>query len=202
LSKLLGNLKEGRIFIISAPAGTGKTTLVEMLTKEFSSVVRSVTCTTRHPRPGEVEGRDYFFLTDKEFDEKLKKGDFLEHATVFGHRYGSSKEMIDKELKKGRHVVLILDTQGALWLKKKMEATFIFISPPSLEKLRERLLKRKTETQEKIEERIKWASHELEQITHYDYLIVNDDLEIAYTVLKSIFIAREHKLGDLCLKNN
>ena len=194
MSKLLGNLREGRMFIISAPAGTGKTTLVEMLTKEFSSVVRGVTCTTRKPRQGEVEGRDYFFLTEEEFEKRLKKGDFLESATVFGHRYGSSRELTEKELNKGRHIVLILDTQGALALKGEVAATFIFISPPSLETLKERLLKRKTETEEKMKERLAWAKHELEQVSHYDYLIVNDNLDIAYAVLKSIFIAEEHKI--------
>lgn len=193
MSKLLGNTKVGRIFIISAPAGTGKTTLVEMLTKEFACVVRSVTCTTRKPRQGEVDGKDYFFLTEEEFEKRLKKGDFLESAQVFGHKYGSSREWAEKELQKGHHVVLILDTQGALALKGKIAATFIFISPPSLEALKERLLKRKTETEEKIKERLAWAKHELEQISHYDYLIVNDNLDIAYSVLKSIFIAEEHK---------
>jgi guanylate kinase len=193
LSKLLGNLKEGLIFVISAPAGTGKTTLVEILTQEFSCVVRGITSTTREPRPGEVEGRDYFFLTEEAFQKKVEAGVFLEHATVFGHHYGSSKEFVQHEQKKGRHVVLVLDTQGALKLKGKLAATFIFITPPSLSHLQERLLKRKTESAQKIEERMSWARHELEQIVEYDYHIVNDNLEIAYTVLKSILIAEEHK---------
>ncbi|HEY5234842.1 MAG TPA: guanylate kinase [Rhabdochlamydiaceae bacterium] len=198
MSKLLGNLPQGLIFVISAPAGTGKTTLVNKLTDEFPCVVRNVSCTTRAPRPSEQEGKDYFFFDKKAFEDKIAKGDFLEHATVFGEYYGTSGEFIKKQTALGKHVVLVIDTQGALQLQKqfkgKTPAIFIFISPPSLTELKERLLKRKTENTQLMEERLAWAKHELEMVHHYDYHIVNDHLDTAYNVLKSIFIAEEHKV--------
>jgi len=194
-NQLLGNQPQGLIFIISAPAGTGKTTLVQLLTREFHSVVRSVSCTTRAPRPGEHDGKDYFFLTKEAFEAKIKHGDFLEHAEVFGEYYGTSGEFVKAQQAKGKHVVLVIDTQGALQLKKKLkEAIFIFISPPSLKELEKRLHNRKTETPQLIEERLAWAARELELVHHYDYSVINDHLETAYTVLKSIFIAEEHKV--------
>jgi guanylate kinase len=194
LNKVLGNLPQGLIFVVSAPAGTGKTTLVGKLTQEFPCVVRSISCTTRQPRPGEENGKDYFFLSEQAFADKLKKGDFLEHAKVFGHDYGTAKEFVKTQQAHGKHVVLIIDTQGALQLKGKIPATFIFISPPSFAELKGRLDKRKTEHPELIEERLAWARHELEMLHHYDYHIVNDHLETAYIALKSIFIAEEHKI--------
>lgn len=159
-----------------------------MLTDEFSNVTRSVTCTTRPPRPGEVNGIDYYFLTPDEFKKKIDSGDFLEHATVFGNEYGTSRSLVEKELKAGKNVILVIDTQGAGQLKGKIDATFIFISPPSFEELKKRLLKRRTETPEAIEKRIAWARHELEMISHYDYHIINDDLSSAYEALKKLIV--------------
>jgi guanylate kinase len=194
-NQLLGNQAHGLIFVISAPAGAGKTTLVQMLTKEFPSVVRSVTSTTRHPRPGEHEGKDYFFLTRENFEAKIKRGDFLEHAKVFSDYYGTSAQDVKALQAQGKHVVLVIDTQGALQLKKQLkDAVFIFISPPSLEELKKRLHNRKTETPQLIEERLAWADRELKMVNHYDYNVINDHLETAYTVLKSIFIAEDHKV--------
>ncbi len=192
--KLLGNLPRGLLFIISAPAGTGKTTLVQMLTQEFPCVTRAITCTTRKPRPGEKDGVDYFFLTEQKFQEKIKQGDFLEHANVFGNFYGTSYSLLEKELNSGKHVVLVIDTQGALQLRHKVKAIFIFISPPSLEELKKRLVKRRTESPELIEKRIVWARHELEMISYYDYHIINDELSVAYEELKSILIAEEDRV--------
>ncbi len=194
-NQLLGNSSHGLIFVISAPAGTGKTTLVNMLTHEFPAVVRSVSCTTRQPRPSEHEGKDYLFLSKEAFEAKIEQGDFLEHAQVFGDYYGTSQAFVKKQQALGKHVVLVIDTQGALQLQKQLkEAIFIFISPPSLVELKERLHKRKTENPQSIEERLAWARRELEMVSHYDYHIINDHLETAYTVLKSIFIAEEHKV--------
>ena len=157
-----------------------------MLEREFPDVTRSITCTTRPPRPGEVEGRDYFFLSEAEFNKKLELGDFLEHANVFGFNYGTSRSLVEKELKSGKHVILVIDTQGALQLKGKVEATFIFISPPSVAELKKRLTNRGTESPETIEKRVSWARHELEMISHYDYHIINDNLSDAYNALKNI----------------
>lgn len=189
----LGNLSRGLLFVISAPAGTGKTTLVNLLTNEFPCVIRSISCTTRKPRPEERDGRDYFFVSPEEFQRKLGQGEFLEHATVFGASYGTPRSFIESAQAQGQHVILVIDTQGALQLKNKVKATFIFISPPSLEELKKRLYRRSTETAQKIEERVQIARQELEKISHYDYHLVNDDLAVAYTVLKSILIAEEHR---------
>ncbi len=192
--KILGNLTRGLVFVLSAPAGTGKTTLVRMLRDEFLAVTESVSCTTRLPRQGEVNGQDYHFLTEEEFKKRIKGGDFLEYAEVFGHYYGTSKDFVLKQQTEGKHVFLVIDTQGAMQLKKEgYPAIYIFASPPSLEELRERLIKRKTENEESIERRLSWARKEMEQALRYDYHIVNENLANAYDILRSIVIAEEHK---------
>lgn len=183
------------LFIVSAPAGTGKTTLVKMLTQEFPNVVQSVSCTTRSKRPGEVEGRDYYFLSEKEFQEHVKELRFLENAKVFDASYGTLKEEVEKNQKKGNHVVLVIDTQGAKLLREQqVKAVYIFIRPPSVTTLEERLQKRNTETEQNRMERLSWARHELSEVSHYDYLVVNDELENAYEVLRSIVIAEQHRV--------
>ncbi len=191
--KLLGNQKKGLLFVISAPAGTGKNTLVDRLKREFHCVTESVSFTTRPPRIGEENGVHYHFVSLKVFRKKVEGDEFLEHAHVFDHDYGTSKAEIQKSQKEGRHVVLVIDTQGALFLKKKVEGVFIFIEPPSLGELKRRLMSRKTESGEMIEKRLEWAKEEMKAAKHYDYLIVNEDLEIAYQVLRAIFIAEEHR---------
>ncbi len=114
MQKLLGSLKEGIVFVVSAPAGTGKTTLVRMLCQEFSCVTESISYTTRKIRQGEVEGRDYHFIGKDEFEKRIHQGDFLEYAQVFGELYGTSRSAVEEMQKSGKHVVLIIDTQGAL----------------------------------------------------------------------------------------
>jgi guanylate kinase len=195
MTHLLGNLPCGLLFVVSAPAGTGKTTLARMLCDEFDCVVESISCTTRPPRPGEVEGEDYFFISNEEFQAKIKAGDFLEYATVFGYQYGTSKSFVLDQQKAGKHVILVIDTQGAMLLKGKIPATFIFISPPSLDALKERLLKRKTESAEMIQKRLKWAEKEVSMMVHYDFHIINDHLTIAYQALRSILVSEEHRIN-------
>jgi guanylate kinase len=192
--KILGNLKRGLVFIVSAPAGTGKTTLVQMLAKEFDCVASSVSMTTREPRQGEVQGVDYDFLTRKEFEEKITAGDFLEYVELYGHYYGTSKKKVEELRNRGKHVILTIDTQGARQLMDKFDAVYIFVSPPSFEELRKRLFSRKTETSEVINERLEWAKKELEIVSLYDYNIVNDNLSVAYEALRSILIAEEHRV--------
>ena len=195
MTKLLGNLSEGIVFIISAPAGTGKTTLVRMLSEDFPCVVESVSCTTRPPRPGEVEGVDYHFLSKEIFQKQITHGDFLEFAEVFGYHYGTSRAYVQKQQQSGKHVFLVIDTQGAMKLRgENYPAVYIFLSPPSMEALEERLKKRKTESPEVIKNRLSWAQKEMAMIKHYDYHIVNDSLELAYQVLRSIVIAEEHRV--------
>ncbi|MGB7978420.1 MAG: guanylate kinase [Chlamydiales bacterium] len=186
-------MKKGLVFVVSAPAGTGKTTLVRMLMEEFHHVVDSISYTTRLPRANEVPGRDYNFITVDEFKAKIAEGEFLEYAEVFHQFYGTSKKFVDGQQEKGKHVILVIDTQGALQLKGELDAVFIFISPPSLDELRARLCRRKSETEEAIETRLSWAEEEMALAGQYDYHIVNDHLKTAYDALRSILIAEEHR---------
>lgn len=193
MSSLLGDGKEGLAFIVSAPAGTGKTTLVEKLMNEFSSILASISYTTREPREGEIPGIHYHFITENEFETKIAAGDFLEYVKLYGTYYGTSSRWVKEQQKKGKHVVLVIDTQGALKLKGKFPAALIFIRPPSLDVLRKRLIRRQTETPGMIDQRVEWAQMELDAAQQYDYQIINDDLEIAYQILRCIIIAECHR---------
>lgn len=193
--KVLGNLKKGKLFILSAPAGTGKTTLARMASSEFACVVESVSYTTRAPRGAEVEGHDYFFVTKETFQELRDKGEFLEDAEVFGNFYATSKKFVENHLEKGHHVLLVIDVQGAMKLKKlNLDAVFVFIKPPSLLALKQRLISRNADSQESIQIRLSQAEKELEFEKYYDYQIINDNLSSAFEILKSILIAEEHKI--------
>jgi guanylate kinase len=192
---VLGERKKGLLFVVSAPAGTGKTTLVRMLLEEFDCVVQSISFTTRHPRPMEVSGKDYHFISITEFEKKMEDGEFLEYAKVFGQYYGTSRKLLSDLQSQGKHVILVIDTQGALFIKKSLDAIFIFIHPPSIDVLRERLSRRKSETSEAIESRLSWAKKEMTLASEYDYEIVNDRLDTAYDVLRSILIAEEHRIN-------
>ncbi len=196
VQKLLGNLSKGFVFVLSAPAGTGKTTLVRMLSQEFSCIYESVSFTTRPPRNGEVEGKDYYFLSREEFEKKILCGDFLEYAEVFGYYYGTSLSFVLEQQEKGMHVFLVIDTQGAMQLKKGgFDAVYVFLSPPSRDELKKRLVNRKTESMEAIDRRLSWAEKEMDRVAHYDYHIVNDDLHLAYVVLRSIVISQERRVN-------
>lgn len=192
--KLIGKLSRGRVFIISAPAGTGKTTLAAMLTHEFPEIVRSISYTTRPKRGLEEDGKDYYFVEKQDFDAKKSKGEFLETATIYGHEYGTSAPKLEELVSKGNHVLLIIDTQGAMQLKDKIAAVRIFISPPSIGELGKRLKKRKTESEEELQERLSFAQRELQLKDEYDYHILNDDLNRAYQILRAIVIAEEHRI--------
>ncbi len=192
--KLLGNHSHGLTFVVSAPAGTGKTTLVDMLLNDFPCAVRSISSTTRPKRLHEVEGVDYFFLSDEEFKKKIEEGQFLEHVTLFGYHYGTSKQQVEKLKSEGKHVFLVIDTQGALHLMGQVAATYIFILPPSFEELARRLQERGTENYESLSKRLHEAEREIATSTAYNYVIVNDELKTAYEVLKSIVIAEEHRI--------
>lgn len=194
MQKLLGNVQQGLVFVISAPAGTGKTTLVDKIVQEFPNVVRSVSYTTRPPRVGEVEGDHYHFINKDEFEEMIEDDLFLEHVKLYDDYYGTSRRWVLEQQKQGNHVVLVIDTQGAMRLRGAFPAVFIFVRPPSIDELSNRLERRKTETPETLEKRLSWAKFELEAARYYDYQVINDDLGTAYQVLRSIFIAEEHRV--------
>lgn len=195
--KLLGNLKKGLIFVLSAPAGTGKTTLVQMLVKEFPSVIQSISYTTRSKRYNEESGDDYIFISTEEFEQKIAEREFLEYVKLYGHYYGTSKKWVEHQQSLGKHVFLVIDTQGALQLMDSLDASFIFVQPPSIGHLKERLLNRNTDTLESIEGRLSWAVKEIEAAHYYQYIILNDRLEQAYQVLRSIVVAEEHKQENI-----
>jgi guanylate kinase len=195
--KLLGNLKKGLFFILSAPAGTGKTTLIRMLTKEFDSIIESISYTTRKPRKNEIDGVDYFFISENEFLNKIKNNEFLEYAKIYNYYYGTSKEFVDKKLNESKHVVLVIDTQGAFNLKNKIDAISIFINPPSIEELKKRMIIRNDVSDEEIKIRLNWAKEEMKKNEFYDYNITNIDIKTSYEILRSIFISEEYKVKYL-----
>lgn len=196
---MIGKRPYGLLFVLSAPAGTGKTTLVERLVRDFPCIVQSISYTTRKMRLNEKAGDHYCFVNEETFEKKILEGEFLEYVRLYGDYYGTSKVWVEEQRKLGKHVFLVIDTQGALQLMESIDASFIFLKPPSMEVLRQRLVSRGTETQESMEKRLSWAQKEMEAAHYYDYQIVNDDLESAYQVLLSIVIAEEHKT---CEKNH
>ncbi len=182
-------IKKGKIFVISAPSGSGKTTLCSRLLEECENLVFSVSVTTRKRRKGEINKKDYIFVSRKQFRDYLKKGLLLESAKVFEHYYGTPKRFVDASTEKGKSVLLAIDVKGAFKLKKKRpQAILIFILPPSLEELKNRLSKRKTEGRLEIKKRLKIARYEMAQAKKYNYRVINRDLDSAISQLKEIII--------------
>jgi len=184
--------RRGFPVVISAPSGTGKSTIATRLLEEIPSASLSVSCTTRAPRPGETEGEHYFFTTFDEFKRKIEAGEFLEWAIVHGHYYGTPLKALESQLDRGRDVILTIDPQGALSVKRIYPAgVFIFVVPPSWDVLMKRLYKRATDDPKSMEIRVANARKELAYLGHYDYLVVNDDLETAVKQVSAI-ISAEH----------
>ncbi|QDM00783.1 guanylate kinase [Aliarcobacter butzleri] len=182
------NDKKGAILIISGPSGCGKSTLLKEVYKNISDYYFSISTTTREPRIGEVNGVDYFFVSKEEFEEDIKKGNFLEYAKVHDNYYGTSLKPIIKALNEGKLVIFDIDVQGHHLVRKKMNdsVTSVFITTPSLKVLEERLNNRNSDSLEVIEKRVKNAKKEIEFFDEYDYFIVNDNLESASNELVSI----------------
>lgn len=199
---ILGDHKEGLLFVMSAPAGTGKTTLIHKLTQEFSTVKMSISYTTRQPREGEVHGRDYFFITVPEFEAKINSSDFIEYVKLYDCYYGTSRQWLREQQQLGNHLFLVIDTQGARQLRGKVQAAYIFLKPPSISVLASRLIKRRTESQEMLQKRLDWASSEMKSAQEYDYQVINEDLETAYQVLRSILVAECHRTRSYKMEIN
>ena len=183
--------KKGVLFVFSGPSGVGKGTLKAKLFEEFAGkIAYSVSATTRGPREGEVDGKDYFFITRQEFESRVQNNEFLEHAVFAGNCYGTPRAYVEKLLNSGMNVVLEIDVQGALQVMQSMpECVSIFILPPSFEELERRLRGRGTETEEKICQRLETAKRELPYAHKYDYQIVNGgDIEAAYAQLRAVFL--------------
>jgi guanylate kinase len=185
------------LIVISAPSGAGKSTLCDRLLAERNDIVYSISCTTRNPRGDEVDGKDYFFLSEKQFVEDVKAGRFMEHAVVHGHKYGTPQEMVYNAMHAGRSVIMDIDVQGASQIRNfittlanddllKDGYVDIFISPPSIQELKKRLEKRGENAAEEIKCRLKNAKSEMKHKREYKYVIVNDDINRAYDELKEI----------------
>jgi guanylate kinase len=180
-------VKRGNLFILSGPAGVGKGTLRKILFREVDGLAYSVSCTTREMRPGETEGRDYHYISRGEFDEMADRGEFLEWAEVHHDCYGTRKSEVERALGEGRDIVLEIDVKGCRRIKDIMSGAIrIFIMPPSLDDLEDRLEERGTETPEQINVRLRNAAVEMRQAAEYDHVIVNDDVECASRELVEI----------------
>jgi guanylate kinase len=176
-----------KVFVITGPSGVGKGTLIEKLLERIPELELSVSATTREPRPGEEDGRDYHFLSDEEFERRIEGGDFLEHAPYSGHRYGTLREAVEGKLAEGRSVVLEIEVQGARQVRAAMpEAVLIFIAPPDPDALRRRLEGRGTDSPAAIERRLRTAELELEAQVEFPHVIVNDDVQKAADELERL----------------
>jgi guanylate kinase len=183
----------GTLFIVSAPSGTGKTSLVNALVRDTNHLKLSISSTTRKIRPREIDGYHYHFIEEDKFKQKITAGDFLEYAEVFGNFYGTSQESVDKMLHEGHDVVLEIDWQGAQQIKKRRpDAISIFILPPSIQALRERLENRGQDSKEIIDTRMEKSMNEISHYREADFLVINDDFEDALKGLKTI--VRAHRL--------
>ena len=186
---------KGLLYVISGPSGAGKGTICKRILEELDLDL-SISMTTRKPREGEVDGVNYYFVTREEFQERIAADGFFEYAQVYENFYGTPKQMVMEQLAKGRDVLLEIDTQGALNVKKAYpEGVAIFLLPPSLEELRKRLTGRGTETQEAIELRLSKTLNEISCMTEYDYCVVNDDLDVAVDQVVSIMKAEHFKVS-------
>ena len=185
----------GTLFIVSAPSGAGKTSLVKVLLTRLSGLAVSVSHTTREPRPGEQNGVDYHFVGRSEFETMVAAGEFLEHARVFDNFYGTSRRAVVEQLEAGRDVILEIDWQGARQVRGSApQAVSVFILPPSRETLRERLKGRGQDSEQVIERRMRDAISEMSHYGEYQYLVFNDDFEQAVAELQALFVAQRLRL--------
>ncbi len=184
------NLSTGFLLVISGPSGSGKGTVSQALMSKRDDIVFSISATTRKPRPNEINGENYFFLTHDEFEKMKEDGEFLESAFVHTNYYGTPKKFVMDEIEKGEIVLLEIDVQGALQVKKNYKnVVFVFLLPPTMDELRNRIVKRGTETEEDINTRFTNAFKELDFVGEYDYFVVNDEVENAVKDIEAIIVA-------------
>ena len=190
--------RRGLLFIVSAPSGTGKTTLVDRLVEIVPDLVRSRSYASRPARKGDTDGVDYNFITRDRFEAMLGRGEFLEHADVFGNLYGTREADTERVLAAGRDVVLVIDVQGARQVRQRgLPAVAVFVLPPSSEVLERRLRGRSQDSEEAMRRRLETARHEVGAYTEYDYVVVNDDLEHCVDRLRAIVLAERTRLSAM-----
>jgi len=188
--------KNGVVLVLSGPSGAGKSSLINKIANDIGDYYFSISTTTRQLREGEKEGVDYHFVSEEDFAKDIKEDNFLEHALVHGNYYGTSLKPVRAALNEGKLVIFDIDVQGNMAIKNRLGdiTTSVFITPPSLSELENRLVKRSTDSQEVIDRRIKMAKREIQRTSEYDYLVVNDDLDIAADVLRQIAITARLKI--------
>ncbi len=185
---------QGVLLVLSGPSGAGKGTICEQLRNKRKNLAYSVSATTRAPRKGEVDGRDYFFVTIEKFKEMIANNELLEYAEIYGNYYGTPRSYVMSILDEGRDVVLEIDPQGALQVKESFpDAVFVFVVPPSLDELSKRIYKRGTDSEEVIKRRLSAATSELAYASKYDYIVVNDEVEKATNKVSNILDAERNR---------
>ena len=185
--------KKGILIVVSGFSGAGKGTLMKALLNKYDNYALSISATTRNPREGEVDGREYFFKTTEEFEKMIAKDELIEYAKYVNNYYGTPRAYVEEQLASGKDVILEIEIQGALKVKEKFpETLLLFVTPPSADILRGRLIGRGTETMEVIESRMRRAAEEAEGMDAYDYLIINDDLEVCVREMHRIIVG-EHR---------
>ncbi len=197
--------KRGTLIVISAPSGAGKGTVISNLLEKENNLWLSVSATSRAPRTNDIEGETYYFYSKEEFENKIKEGYFLEYAEYAGNYYGTPKKIIEEKLNEGIDVILEIEIQGAMQIKNLIpESIFIFIMPPTLEELKRRLVGRNTDSKEKIIERFKIAYKEINEVSKYNYVVVNDEVNNAVRKIQAIIKAekcRVDRIEEVLLSN-
>lgn len=190
--------KQGLLIVLSGPSGSGKNTVCDMAKEVMPNIWESVSMTSRKPRKGEVDGKDYYFVSEEEFEKNIEDGKMLEHAKFAGNYYGTPRESVQKQLDAGKDVLLVIEIQGALQIKEKIpQALFVFLLPPSMKELKRRLRMRKTETEEKLMERFETAYKEINELPKYNYVIVNDKADEAARKLEAIINAEKCRVDRI-----
>jgi guanylate kinase len=196
-------MEKGLLIVLSGPSGTGKGTVCKALLNKRPDIALSISCTTREPRAGEVNGKHYFFTDHGDFEKRIAGGEFLEYANVFSNFYGTPRGFVEETRASGKDVLLEIDVQGALKVKESSpDGVFIFLIPPSMAELEKRIRSRGTETEEKIRERLGKAKAEMDLMDRYDYFIVNDEVDRVVNKIESILIAEKLRVKRYEDQNN
>lgn len=190
--------RSGQIIVVSAPSGAGKTSLCREMVQTVTGLEYSISYTTRPPRPTELNGRDYFFVSDAEFRGMIDRAEFAEWASVYGHLYGTSESFLRRKMEQGVDVILDVDPQGALQLKRRFPfGVFVYVLPPSLDELRSRLRSRRSDSSDVMRDRLERAREEMRQFVQYTHLIINDDFKQASRDLQAVILAEKVRLGHM-----
>ena len=198
VKNIIKSKERGNLVVISGPSGAGKGSIIQEVIKNNDHIWLSVSMTSRKIRGQEVEGKEYYFITREEFEEKIAHGEMLEYTEYSGNYYGTPRGKINEHLESGQDVILEIEIEGALNIKKMLpETIFIFIMPPSMQELKKRLENRKTETEDKIIRRFKRAYQEINEVTKYNYVVVNDELEQAVSKVKAILLAERCRVDRI-----